>query len=935
MMDRKHLMKYFCLLLAVFSTRTDGASSAPLTGMEALRHARISISFGNHSTETVTQWVSFIPGSAGMKVSIPTGRQIERNDKIGTESILHTGKGDVDILLLDVQWPEPADTLRKMASQWDFLVKNGYRGQAERLERDTWDQPGTPVLTIQLSKDGTKGFSVALKQLLQQKAMWLPDDDIYITLSDHPVGFSQYVSSLKGTRVLDKVRQEPDATYDDFKARWPDFGNPNQWKVPWQTKYLGTTGCLTVTAAAYGSLYKFAIDRWGRVRPDFASPFKFRFDPIWEGSRWKGQRIMNGLPFIVTDLERNGQYCKLEQFAAPVTGQATSVPGGVKSVLFTKATISGKPGPVNISFGVSGAKANHELKIKKEGSQWVVYEAGSGAIWLTMNAGNSFSVTEDKDPVNDSINGIILHCSGTLAENETRELILKLLSPALPEAARGTLEKLTYAAAKDSTRSYWEGWLDKGAYFEVPEKRVNNLFRANLWHALILPRLRMGQNGHSRIDLPYANTAYGQLNADWPVNQAVYVDYMLYGLRGYKDVAHQEFKAMFHSQQQPDGRIAGFANWGVYSPSFIYAIAQNYLLTRDSVRFKALLPEALKTLDWCSGQIKQANQGSHPTGLIVGPLNDLTHTDREWAFTQAYFVAGLEAFGKALAIYGNPRAHEAKLMAEKMKQDVIKAFSRASVKSPVVQLADGSWTNYVPTDAMTHRRILEEWYPTDVDVGPLHLARLNVIDPQSWLATAMLNDHEDNLYYKNQGAANEPVYVQQADVYLARDQPKAAIRAFYSLMACGFSHDQLTSLEHRWDWGQYYGPPSTDGAWFALYRKLLIDERGMDTLLICQATPRPWLESGKRIRVLDAPTLFGPLSFEMESKTFRGEISAHIALSDRNFPKELFIRFRHPQNKPIRTVMVNGKHWQDFDVKKEWVRIPSPGLKNYDIVVSY
>lgn len=910
-------------------------SSSPLIGADSLPHTRISVSFGLRSAGEFTRYVSFAPGSPGMKISRPVASQVEKNDKVGGQSVLHAGNGDIDVLTLDIQWPAPADTLRKMARQWDFLVKNGHPGQSARLLADTWDQPGTPVVTVLLSPDGTKGFSVALRQLLKEKAMWFPDYHIYITLADDPVGFDQHQAFSKGRRVLDRVKDSPDATFREFAQLWPDIGNPLQWQVPWQTGYLGTTGCLTVTAAAYGSLYKFAIDRWGRVRPDFASPFRFRFDPLWEGCTWKGQRIVDGLPFMVTDLERNGRHCTLNQFAAPLDGFVPEEPGQIKSVMFTRASISGKPGPVDIGFEISGAEKNPVLEVKKKDSTWVVYDKNSRAIWLTMNAGGALEVSLRQTRVNDSVNGITLQCQGNLAENEVKNINLKLLSPAVDSSYLDHLEKLNYAAAGELTRSYWTGWLNKGAYFEVPEKQVNDLFRANLWHALVLPRHRTDENGVFRIDLPYANTAYGQLNADWPVNQAVYVDYMLYGLRGYDAVAGEEFKAMFRSQQKEDGRISGFANWGVYSPSFLYAIARNYLLSGDSTSFKALLPDAMKTLNWCLDQIREANKGSKATGLIIGPLNDLTHDDREWAFTQAYFVAGLEAFSRALSVYGHPRAQEVHAVAEKMKQDVIKAFSRAGVQSPAVQLADGSWTNYVPTDAMTHRRILEEWYPTDVDVGPLHLARLNVIDPGGWLTTAMLNDHEDNLYFKNQGAANEPVYVQQADVYLRRDEPKAAIRAFYSLMACGFSHHQLTSIEHRWDWGQYYGPPSTDGAWFELYRKMLIDEIGGDTLLLGQAIPRPWLEDGKRIKVKDAPTLFGPVSFEILSHTFKGEISAHLELTKRDPPGELYIRFRHPQHKAIRSVKINGMNWKDFNVKKEWIRIEDPQKTSYDIVVKY
>ena len=210
------------------------------------------------------------------------------------------------------------------------------------------------------------------------------------------------------------------------------------------------------------------------------------------------------------------------------------------------------------------------------------------------------------------------------------------------------------------------------------------------------------------------------------------------------------------------------------------------------------------------------------------------------------------------------RADEVQAVAKKMQGDVERAFARASVKSPVVQLADGTWNNYVPCDAMTPRRLLDQWYPTDVDTGPLHLARLSAIDPRGWLTTAMLHDHEDNLFLKQWGMANEPVYNQQATVYLLRDEPEAAIRAFYSMMACAFSHHQFSPLEHRWAWGQYYGPPSTDGAWFELYRNMLINDIG-EGLIIGQAVPRAWLEEGKRIVVTKAPTHFGSVNLQIAS----------------------------------------------------------------------
>ena len=135
-------------------------------------------------------------------------------------------------------------------------------------------------------------------------------------------------------------------------------------------------------------------------------------------------------------------------------------------------------------------------------------------------------------------------------------------------------------------------------------------------------------------------------------------------------------------------------------------------------------------------------------------------------------------------------------------------------------MSDGTWIPYVPCEATTPRRRFDQWYPTDVDTGALHLSRLAALDPRGPLTTYLLHDHEDNLFLHGWGMANEPVYNQHATAYLLRDDVPPAIRAFYSMLACAFSHSVLEPVEHRWGWGQYFGPPSTDGAWFEQVSRL-------------------------------------------------------------------------------------------------------------------
>jgi hypothetical protein len=438
-----------------------------------------------------------------------------------------------------------------------------------------------------------------------------------------------------------------------------------------------------------------------------------------------------------------------------------------------------------------------------------------------------------------------------------------------------------------------------------------------------------------RIDLPYSNFAYSQTGTPWPVNQAVYVDYMLYDLRGYHGVSSEEVAAQYRNNQERDGHVNGYANWGVYTPSMLYTVGQHFLLSGDRASFDRLLPQSLRAVEWCMNQIRRGSQESGPTrGLIHAPLNDGTG-EGWWAFNQAYMYAGLEMFGRALENFGHPRAAECRRAAKEIRESIATAFASASVQSPLVELRDGTWIPYVPCEAKTPRRILEQWYPTDVDTGAVHLLRLKALDADGLLAESLLNDHEDNLFYKNLGIANEPVYNQHATAYLLRDDAKAVIRTFYSYMASGFSHSTLEPVEHRWTHGQYFGPPSTDGAWFELYRNMLVQERDDGSLLLGSATPRAWLGDGKAIEVERAPTHFGPLSMSIRSNAQAGRISAEVTLKSRTRPRALVIRLRHPDGKRMQSVTVNGQPHKGFDAVKEWVEIPAPEAERYVIEASY
>jgi hypothetical protein len=116
-----------------------------------------------------------------------------------------------------------------------------------------------------------------------------------------------------------------------------------------------------------------------------------------------------------------------------------------------------------------------------------------------------------------------------------------------------------------------------------------------------------------------------------------------------------------------------------------------------------------------------------------------------------------------------------------------------------------------------------------------------------------------------------------------------------------------------------HGPPDKifeEAAFLERFRNLLVMEDA-DSLWLARATPRAWLEEGKKIKVKNAPTHFGEVGYEIISSADEGKIVATVEMPARNPPKSVLLRFRHPKALPIKSVSVNGSSWADFDPSKE------------------
>jgi hypothetical protein len=171
-----------------------------------------------------------------------------------------------------------------------------------------------------------------------------------------------------------------------------------------------------------------------------------------------------------------------------------------------------------------------------------------------------------------------------------------------------------------------------------------------------------------------------------------------------------------------------------------------------------------------------------------------------------------------------------------------------------------------------------------------------------------------------------------ANIYLLQDDVPNFLRFWMNTYASVVGADG--KLWEIWHLGNYAGcdaPDNGTAGWFLEnFRNLLVMEDG-ESLWIARATPRAWLEQGRKIALRNAPTYFGTAAYEIVSDVDHGCITATIEIPDRKAPKSVLVRLRHPNAAPIKSATVNGKAWTAFNRDREVIELV--GLTGKVVVV--
>lgn len=216
---------------------------------------------------------------------------------------------------------------------------------------------------------------------------------------------------------------------------------------------------------------------------------------------------------------------------------------------------------------------------------------------------------------------------------------------------------------------------------------------------------------------------------------------------------------------------------------------------------------------------------------------------------------------------------------------------------------------------------------------------------QSRLIFDYLSTHHDFIagmptaYGYNTGVLAGFLSYGYAHALIQHDEVRRALLLLYSDMAHQYTRGTWTAPETRDVFADNSAAPYCTPAQLIvplITRWLLVfDDPQSDILWLAKATPRDWLADGKRIKISNARTRWGALSYSLTSHLQQRTIDAHVTLPASPFPAEIRIRLRTPDGYRIQHVTLNNKSYSDFDPQSETITLPAAAAGTLDLRAFY
>jgi hypothetical protein len=489
---------------------------------------------------------------------------------------------------------------------------------------------------------------------------------------------------------------------------------------------------------------------------------------------------------------------------------------------------------------------------------------------------------------------------------------------------------------------------DSAMRVHVPDERWTDAWRRSSW------QLGQGKGGYGYLALEAARPIRATDLAGLRETSARRLDYWLKAPGGQPDGDFVDGDGGFEYAQTMKHGI-GWSHDGTHPQTgmILHSVCERFFLTGDREWFARNRPRIQAAADWIIRQrrlyLKDVpdREKLEVAGLqppqVLGDSYLGKSCWRWYLINDAFSIQGLRRFADALAELDPPAARKYRDEADAYAKDLLRVVNREASLAPVRPVRDGTYRRVIPASAYSQGSMVREFFGTyslaDVEMGALPLADapgvLDVSDPRIGSHLDVVEEllrpagkagpiaKDDHWFYG--GVVGLAKYSYISTIHLRRDDVPCFLR-HWMVNYAGYvqSHGGFTEGYQPGSYGSGSGRPGGDlgsTGWFVeSFRNTLVMEEG-DSLWLAKATPRAWLEQGKKISVKNAPTYFGMLAYEIISDVDNGTISATVEMPSRKPPKEVVLRFRHPKTAPIKSVTVNGKPWTEFNKDKETITL--------------
>jgi hypothetical protein len=458
---------------------------------------------------------------------------------------------------------------------------------------------------------------------------------------------------------------------------------------------------------------------------------------------------------------------------------------------------------------------------------------------------------------------------------------------------------------KEQCIRFWNNWLGDKFKFVTPERIVNNAWRATLIGNCMIA---VGDRPHYSSGNAYAHLYEGECGDTLR-------SLMLFG---HLDVGPGMLKTLLEfNRKDTRFHVAG---------QKLQLLAYFYWLTRDAETVRKLEPLWRQSLELiltsrekASGllpkdryagdiatQVYSLNSNANCwRGLrdLAGVLEDMDSKDEVKKLRDEaadYRTAILKAVDRSERREAKPPFIPISLLAGEEAYDRLTATRFGSYYDLICPYIIGS-------EIFGQGSQREDWL-------------LGYLQNHGGIAMGMIRVEPHDGQYKNEPGVNPLYGLRYQLALLRRDEREKALVGFYGQLAQGMTQGTFIGGEgSRFRHGDvngrsFYLPPNStsNAAWLIALRYLVIqdwdlDEDGQpDAIRLLFGAPRRWLADGKKIEVENAPTSFGRISIQAESKLSAGFVDIRVTPPPRA-AKMMVLRAPLPTGWKVDTVVVDSK----------------------------